>query len=345
MSFNRPVRPTIQVTRAWPTATSPFNPTAKRVLHPEGHVRTQRAFTNWSSREIVIIERTGLRYIIPAGGDYMHNNPTDIKERVIVEYTTKLGFHVNIDAGSQSIGDGSVADTLCSTFHRPSNREPSAAWHYQINHEEILACGGVIYDHHLDVVISLLPKDHPGIVHPYAQAAIVDDYLADVEQTRQETHFRMFFVDRFHRYSRIFSVFGDEPFEIPEMDDPSLEDGVHMFTNGWNAQSNGMRRQPDFVSHLHYSFEAMETGKAPFKIYTSYAHAKQHGDAESVFEMRKLEHKNVLMDKELAKAEMVHKTDVVKNVSANINSVFGAIGGLITLAAIVIKFRGGKKDG
>lgn len=310
-----------------------------------------RRILNCSDREIIIIERSGLRTTLPRNHEYIHGHYRNAERRLEVDFSDTYDYYVKTDVPESSVGNQTPAGLLKDMIVRATAGPQVADYYYSISFDEIAALGGVIYDHTLDMVISLVPLDD-SFTHPHAVEDVVNYFYDHVERSKEDTHFRMFYVDRFNRYGRLFSIFGAEPFEIPCLEEPNLADGVHMFTNGWNANCSGLRRTPNAVPHLHWSFEELEKEKAPIRIYSSYALAKAHGSPEAVFEQNKLEIKRDILNRELARDEIQAERKLIEQRVQGTGKTFETVAKIVTaaigLATVILTFKkklGGGKDG
>lgn len=317
-------------------------------------VRSTRSIINCSDREVTIILRSGLRYILPPRNDYINGTGRNAARRIEVVFSDTLSYYVKTDVPETSIGYCTQAKQLQDMIHRPANNVPSANYYYTITFDEITECGGVIYDHTLDMVISIHPLDK-SVTHPHAVEDVVNHYHEHVERTKEDTHFRFFYVDRWDRYGKLYSVLGSEPFEIPRLVDPNLEDGVHLITNGWSQKGSGLRRMPNIIPHLYYSFEDLAANKCPIRVYTSYALAKDRGNPEAVFEQTKLEIKRDTVNRELILDEiqaerkiMEHKAQTVQAGGKVAETAMKVVIAALSLASVIITFKtkiGGGKSG
>lgn len=312
---------------------------------------THRKILNCSDREVVLIERSGLRITLPPRQEFIRGDMRNAQRRLEIEYYDTYNYYVKTDVPVSSVSGYSLANKLQDLICRHQSGPQTASYIYTVTFDEIIELGGVIYDHNLDMVISVVGAD-PLLSHPHAVEDVVNHFYDQVEKNKDDTQFRMFYVDQFNRYGRLFSIFGAEPFEIPRVTDPNLADGVHLITNGWNTKFSGLRRTPNAVPHLVMSFEDLEKGKCPIRVYSSYALAKANGNPEAVFEQEKLELKKEVLTRELARDEIQAERKLIEQRVQGTGKTFETVAKVVTaaigLATVILTFKkklGGGKDG
>lgn len=171
------------------------------------------------------------------------------------------------------------------------------SWDEEISMEDINAhCEGV-YIKMADVVITSSYIYAQKLHHPKCIQKMHNDYISAktvIDATKMiNVSIRM--VDNNSRYSTMYTVFHNQVLTLKSMIEPGMKDGIYV--TGFNTVNEHGNRTTRMDTH--YSFEDVDAGKAPVKLFFNYSEADASRDFLSIKEIESIE-KNMAREHELS---------------------------------------------
>lgn len=263
------------------------------------HVEVRTAPLNFTSQDLTIAYRNGLKINLPRQWDKDHQGQLVIR--------TELVFHNLVEINIDHLL--SVADEQCSpemrliktTIQTPDLTNPyrrefehtTITLDYSISIPELKQFGGSVYFHDVDLMVSQLSVDMAPD-HPYSERGLAQQQCVDVgSQTR--FGFSIEIVDNQGGIGDRYINIGGRVSRIPSTVDVRKMDGIYV---SWNQSVSGRQSVPETQIRCYDP----EDADAEFKLFRSYGDALSYGNGDD-FRKREL-------------AELEHRTATIKATAA-----------------------------
>lgn len=280
------------------------------VSSPDSHDTLHSAYAhivdyiNGTRTNITVIERNGIKITIPPSG------LRDVRG-FIVKSTFKFNDTVNFDADTilndvtenSSVELRQLKDAMIHGLKQKVYGYTVISIEYNIDVNELLESGGVMYYSNLDLIISARDPIHTP-PHPFSTEGRKLQLLTEDEDvnTVETFGYKLKIIDNDDSYGERWINIAGRPFRIPAVHDHALENGVYLICTGNAAGA------PPTIER--YTYADAETR---LHLYKSKDEAIALGDifAKRETELREQEliFKQIEQDHKLARQKMQQELD------------------------------------
>lgn len=263
-------------------------------------------FHNGTSEHITVVNRSGLRTVIPP----LHNARFHYLSIIC---TYKLGFNVNVDTHDLLNDEGHAtsleAQKLEGAFFNDDIRPGHALGRrhhieYRISRNEFHENAGALYVPNLDLVLSIHRNEHV-CQHPYSkvgvrQALIDNDHVLSLNEGLS---YQVKIVDRHGKFGDRFVNIDSNVFHIRTIRNSDVPDGVYVLSP---VPSIG---QMDMSLPLsaYYTFDEAE---ASLHLYKTFMDAKTLGNPNDMYKRELEQRAHELKKEQQLWNEQVHRRTI-----------------------------------
>lgn len=264
-------------------------------------------FFNGLNRDVVVINRFGVRYRIPS-------DPLAVNRNLIIRYTDRA--HCSVISTTEGLWsvDGQIMKgagqrTLANTFgNEPTGRSfRSRAVDCVVSPEELHHYGPTLYLRELDIVVTTAVDD-PRIYHPFSAKGQENGLCEYAErENRDGFHFRIRIIDHNGVYGPRYVNLAGQVFKVPVGLDDDLDDGVYL-TRSPAATSEITDGTGAYSERFDFS-----EADAALKLYRTYAEAAALGSPEEALNRELQERKQALALAEIQFKELKAQRDAERD--------------------------------
>lgn len=264
-------------------------------------------FFNGLGRPIVVINRLGVRYVIPS-------DPIMPFRNLVIRHSDRLHTSVNSNTDELWSVDGTIMkgagqQIIANTFgpYNPGHSYRTRSVDFVVKPEEFLRIGSSLYLRELDLVVTTDIDNHD-IHHPYSAKGqeIVSSAKSDPEVPKTGLYYNISIVDHNGVFGHRFVNFNGNVFRIDPTLNEDLDDGVYLTRSNI---ANGETTERAFYTER---FEFGEADQA-LKLFRTFAEASALGSPEEEKTRQLQERKQLLAARELELRELRAERDAERD--------------------------------